>query len=549
MADAWKDIHVVRRHRQILKERLAVRRKELKPAIGDKAPFSVSKCLAELDRVTTLVEATRNDEIIRFGPKDEQTVLEALLQLSMTQGVPFEAGQLYSTDERRELASLSRTTLGGILDKMHTQNLIVLSKEDDSSDVKITAVEDMKIQAILEVHKPKNRLEIMLKESGVIIKKKRSTVVDKKAKAVKIRRLKDGSLVDINAYIDLLLTVPSARESESRKMGDEIQELLTTPSVKEQRLMEKFKSQGGTQVREFCTFGTKDECMKQQGSRKACVKVHFRKIIGMHTDITLGDCSFLNTCFHMETCKYIHYAIDMSDERGKRKGNGSAGGGTAGGEQKGAFKMTPAQWVQCDIRSLDYNVLGKFAVIMADPPWDIHMELPYGTMSDTEMRSMDIPTLQDDGYIFLWVTGRAMELGRDLLDLWGYQRADELIWVKTNQLQRLIRTGRTGHWLNHAKEHCLIGKKGNVDNFNRGIDCDVVVAEVRDTSHKPDEIYGIIERLAPGMRKIELFGRHHNVQPNWVTLGNQLNGVHIVDPEMVTRFKEKYPDGNCMKKN
>jgi len=52
------------------------------------------------------------------------------------------------------------------------------------------------------------------------------------------------------------------------------------------------------------------------------------------------------------------------------------------------------------------SVLGKFAVIMADPPWDIHMELPYGTMSDDEMRSLNIPTLQDDGYIFLWVTGR-----------------------------------------------------------------------------------------------------------------------------------------------
>ena len=24
------------------------------------------------------------------------------------------------------------------------------------------------------------------------------------------------------------------------------------------------------------------------------------------------------------------------------------------------------------------SILGKFAVIMADPPWDIHMELPYG---------------------------------------------------------------------------------------------------------------------------------------------------------------------------
>ena len=42
-----------------------------------------------------------------------------------------------------------------------------------------------------------------------------------------------------------------------------------------------------------------------------------------------------------------------------------------------------------------------------------------------------------------------MELGRECLDIWGYRRVDELIWVKTNQLQRLIRTGRTGHWLNH----------------------------------------------------------------------------------------------------
>lgn len=37
-----------------------------------------------------------------------------------------------------------------------------------------------------------------------------------------------------------------------------------------------------------------------------------------------------------------------------------------------------------------------------------------------------------------------------------YERVDEIIWVKTNQLQRIIRTGRTGHWLNHGKEHCLV---------------------------------------------------------------------------------------------
>ena len=64
--------------------------------------------------------------------------------------------------------------------------------------------------------------------------------------------------------------------------------------------------------------------------------------------------------------------------------------------------MAP-QWVQCDLRQFDMSVLGKFSVIMADPPWDIHMELPYGTMADEEMRRLDIPSLQDDGYIFLWV--------------------------------------------------------------------------------------------------------------------------------------------------
>lgn len=56
--------------------------------------------------------------------------------------------------------------------------------------------------------------------------------------------------------------------------------------------------------------------------------------------------------------------------------------------------------------------------------------------------------------------GRALELGRELLHKWGYKRVDELIWVKTNSLRRLIVTGRTGHWLNHSKEHCLVGYKG-----------------------------------------------------------------------------------------
>lgn len=66
--------------------------------------------------------------------------------------------------------------------------------------------------------------------------------------------------------------------------------------------------------------------------------------------------------------------------------------------------MTQPQWINCDIRYLDLSVLGKFTVIMADPPWDIHMELPYGTMTDDEMKNMRIRELSDDGLFFLWVS-------------------------------------------------------------------------------------------------------------------------------------------------
>lgn len=358
-----------------------------------------------------------------------------------------------------------------------------------------------------------------------------------------------------------LISMPTIREKESKKVGEQILDLLSKQTSKEKSLAERFRSQGGAQVMEFCPHGTRIDCAKfNQGFANKCKKLHFKKIIQAHTDESLGDCSFLNTCFHMDTCKYVHYEVDVSSTQHHNNvsvDDSATNNGTADKHSmntdnsalsKNSTELTlyPPQWIQCDLRYLDMTVLGKFAVIMADPPWDIHMELPYGTMSDDEMRQLGIPALQDEGLLFLWVTGRAMELGRECLQLWGYERVDEIIWVKTNQLQRIIRTGRTGHWLNHGKEHCLVGMKGN-PRINRGLDSDVIVAEVRATSHKPDEIYGIIERMSPGTRKIELFGRPHNVQPNWITLGNQVDGVHLVDPQLIKAFKKRYPDGNSMK--
>ena len=310
------------------------------------------------------------------------------------------------------------------------------------------------------------------------------------------------------------------------------------------KVMEKIKKKyGSSLVRPFCEYGTRQECAKH--SKTECNKVHFKPIIKPHTDVSQGDCSYLDTCRHMDICKFVHYQIEDNDLIPSNRKELILSGDTGN-------KILPSQWINCDIRDFDCSILGKFDVIMADPPWDIHMDLPYGTLRDDELKNLPVKKLQDDGVIFLWVTGRALELGRDCLELWGYTRKEELVWIKTNQLQRLIRTGRTGHWLNHSKEHCLIGIKGN-PKLNRNLDCDVLVSEVRETSRKPDEIYELIERMKPGGRKLELFARAHNRRQGWISLGNQLPGVYFVEEEIIRRFNETYPndklDKETMEKN
>ncbi|KAG8931341.1 hypothetical protein FRC02_002848 [Tulasnella sp. 418] len=271
-------------------------------------------------------------------------------------------------------------------------------------------------------------------------------------------------------------------------------------------------------------------------------------------------------------CRYLHFEVDYDGAPGEGGNVGETvvglnpryhpplpqesldrnllgiGMGPFAKDNKG---LLPAQWLNCDVRHFDYSVLGKFHAIMADPPWDIHMSLPYGTMTDDEMRAMPIPMLQDEGVLFLWVTGRAMEVGRECLRVWGYTRVDEVVWLKTNQLQRVIRTGRTGHWLNHTKEHMLVAIKTNLDAdgnliwpswVNRGLDVDVIVSEVRETSRKPEEVYGLIERMCPGGRKMEIFGRKHNTRPGWLTLGNQLGEDRIYEEDLAQRIKTRYPE-------
>uniref|UniRef100_A0A336K036 mRNA m(6)A methyltransferase n=1 Tax=Culicoides sonorensis TaxID=179676 RepID=A0A336K036_CULSO len=633
MSDTWEDIQAVKNKRNSLRERLEKRKKERQDILGTSVfPSSIgsSTSLKSISLESTSFDdkgsfnSSFKWEPIEVDPDFERALLQILADRSLI--LPINSKQILEKLSKFMKKLVPASTLNYFIQKYSTQQLISVQDVsiDNESGYEVLRIDHKKVDSNLQNDSIDNAP--LKSEEGT--KRKFDEMdehTDIKPKIEKIEKKisKEKSLNTPTSDIMSLLSLPSTKEKQSKQVGVEILELLSKPTAKERSLAEKFKSQGGAQVMEFCPYGTKFECEKNRSREEIedeasqseaenvqksetvkeeqdtdeneegeifddskseenqpisdnnkkneeittfkCNKLHFKKIIQIHTDESLGDCSFLNTCFHMDSCKYVHYEVDTSFIENSPKGNppntitpnkslftkeltktnNSLVSIPKKPNDSGAI-LYPTQWIQCDLRYLDMTVLGKFAVIMADPPWDIHMTLPYGTMSDDEMRQLGIPALQDDGLIFLWVTGRAMELGRDCLKLWGYERVDELIWVKTNQLQRIIRTGRTGHWLNHGKEHCLVGMKGNPTNLNRGLDCDIIVAEVRATSHKPDEIYGIIERLSPGTRKIELFGRPHNVQPNWITLGNQLDGIRLVDPELIASFQKRYPDGNCM---
>lgn len=560
MSDAWEEIQAVKSKRNSLREKLEKRKKERQIILSTNANLVGTE---KSDGSTSGKERSISSTSQKNEEKNKPPVLSASLEVRLLQVLSDMQLQLPATASALlpGLGDVDAGIVASLLQKFATQKLITIKERTENTtdaSIEVVSAESVRLAAVLAA-----LMEEQTSSDKTTQKRKGESVTEESTNPKLLKSVTDEKKTSKkDTDIMSLLAMPSSREKAVKRVGEEIMDLLSKPTAKEKSLADKFKSQGGAQVMQFCPHGTRAECVrahKHDGTDAllptepyCCKKLHFKKIIQSHTDESLGDCSFLNTCFHMDSCKYVHYEVDNTDPNanapkpGEIVTKGTHNGTSVVSKPDGVLTLTPPQWIQCDLRYLDMTFLGKFAVIMADPPWDIHMELPYGTMSDDEMRCLGVPQLQDSGLIFLWVTGRAMELGRECLKLWGYERVDELIWVKTNQLQRIIRTGRTGHWLNHGKEHCLVGMKGNPDNLNRGLDCDVIVAEVRATSHKPDEIYGIIERLSPGTRKIELFGRPHNVQPNWITLGNQVDGVRLVDPDLICAFKKRYPDGNCM---
>jgi N6-adenosine-specific RNA methylase IME4 len=158
-----------------------------------------------------------------------------------------------------------------------------------------------------------------------------------------------------------------------------------------------------------------------------------------------------------------------------------------------------------------------YKTILADPPWDINQGGTYGAIHHYELmnlkriKAMPVADLAaPDAHCWLWVTNGTLRCGFEVLEAWGFTPRSVFTWVKP-------RMG-LGVYLRNATEHVLLGTRGNAPVLFKA-QPNWLFAPLQDHSHKPEELYAIIERVSPGPY-LELFARR--AQPGWDAWGNEI---------------------------
>ncbi|KEJ82845.1 MT-A70 family protein [Oxytricha trifallax] len=188
--------------------------------------------------------------------------------------------------------------------------------------------------------------------------------------------------------------------------------------------------------------------------------------------------------------------------------------------------QNPEVWNQI---KKDYKVDkcgNRFDVLLSNGPWDqTACNLNYPTLKDREfLDKIPLEDLQKDGYYFMWITNKKLEAALKHLDDHNYERVEIITWIKIDKKQ-IIREG-IGYFLRHCYEFCIMARnKGPFSCLRQKSKThsapNVIFAELREQSRKPDQIYQIIEQLVPGGRYLELFPRPHNQRVKWTGLGKE----------------------------
>jgi N6-adenosine-specific RNA methylase IME4 len=183
------------------------------------------------------------------------------------------------------------------------------------------------------------------------------------------------------------------------------------------------------------------------------------------------------------------------------------------------------------------KVKGHFGTILADPPWRFsnrtgkmapeHQRLlRYPTMELEEIMELPVPLLAaPQSHLYLWVPNALLAEGLEVMKRWGFTYKTNIVWYKTRKDGGPDGRG-VGFYFRNVTEIILFGVRGNLRTLDPGrTQVNIITANKREHSRKPDEQYSIIESCSPGPY-LELFARYP--QPNWACWGNEVDDENLV---------------------
>lgn len=198
----------------------------------------------------------------------------------------------------------------------------------------------------------------------------------------------------------------------------------------------------------------------------------------------------------------------------------------------------------------------KPQVLAADPAWQYDdanangergASFKYGVMTTDEICRLDVGAVcAPDCTLFLWAVPPMLPDAFRVGEAWGFEyKTVGFTWVKTNRDGTPF-TG-LGHYTRGNPELCLLFRRGKtLQRADRGVRqlveapvhpadleawaTEVVYAQRREHSRKPDEVMTRVERLYPDVPKLEMFARQR--RDGWMSWGNQVPGGSDVEIPM-----------------
>ena len=201
-------------------------------------------------------------------------------------------------------------------------------------------------------------------------------------------------------------------------------------------------------------------------------------------------------------------------------------------KKNGIFFPPRSSYIKMDISEMSkfQNTLGKFDLILLDPPWENkHIKRHkneadgYTMLGNTDLLNIPVEKfLNDDGLVLVWATNSPSV--RQTLDemflKWGLVKVTTWYWLKVTTHGELICD------FSHSKqpyEICVVGQsKRRKEELS--LEAGLVLVSVPSgiNSHKPplERLLAAVTRnKTDQMKKLEMFGR--NLSPGWTTIGNQ----------------------------